>query len=459
MKTTLSKSTCAILFASMVLASPALGKSMRDSVNQAVLSHPDVQAAWHAFRASDEEQEAARGGYRPRVDLSASVGWEHLGGSGYDGRDDHDYLREGAYLTLSQMLYDGGLTRSQVKKFGASKNAKYYDLRASMEKIALLAFRSHNDVNRYREMVRLANQNLDRHDEIMKLVQARSRAGLESSANMEVVKGRLALARVNLLTEEGNLHDASTQYLRTVGEMPDKELERGALELKRPETPETALNLGMKMSPRWNSVSQSVRSTLFALEEQKAKLRPRVDLRGGMNLENDTDGTKGRKDKAMIELVVRYNLYNGGTDEATIRRFVELYKQSEEILKETEREVTQALLVAYNDIDTIYKQLEHLEQHQKSAEAMEAAYQQQFAVGRRSLLDLLDAQNEAFQAKRAYVNALFGYEGAKASYLHEVGALISSYNIVREGVPTPEELGLKIAEAKAGEKPDKSPKK
>ena len=71
MKTTLSKSTCVILFASMVLASPALGKSMRDSVNQAVLSHPDVQAAWHAFRASDEEQEAARGGYRPRMDLSA----------------------------------------------------------------------------------------------------------------------------------------------------------------------------------------------------------------------------------------------------------------------------------------------------------------------------------------------------------------------------------------------------
>ena len=154
----------------------------------------------------------------------------------------------------------------------------------------------------------------------------------------------------------------------------------------------------------------------------------------------------------MIELVIRYNLYNGGTDEATIRRFVELYKQSEEILKETEREVTQALLVAYNDIDTFHKQLEHLDQHQKSAEAMEAAYRKQFEVGRRSLLDLLDAQNESFQAKRAYINALFSYEGAKASYLHEVGGLVAAYQIVRKDVPSLEEVGIQKADTKAGKK-------
>ena len=452
------KSIRALAVLSLLAAGPAFGRTMRESVQQAVLSHPDVQAAWHGFRASEEEQEAARGGYRPRVDLSASVGWESLGGSGYDGRDQHTYFREGAYLTLSQMLYDGGLTQSQVRKFGYAKNAKYYDLRASMEKAALLAFRSHDDVNRYREMIRLAQQNLDRHEEIMKLVQARSRAGVESAANMEVVKGRLALAKVNLITEEGNLHDASTQYFRTIGEMPAEAMEWGALEVKRPDTPESALRLGMATSPRWNSVSQSVRSTLFALEEQKAKLRPRVDLRGGLNLENDTDGTRGRKDKAMIELVLRYNLYDGGTDKATIRRFVELYKQSEEILKETEREVGQALLVAYNDIDSIRRQLEHLYQHQQSAEAMEAAYRKQFEAGRRSLLDLLDAQNESFQAKRAYVNALFGYEGAKASYLQEVGALVAAYDVVRKDVPTPEDLGINPSEASDRKPETASPK-
>ena len=181
-------------------------------------------------------------------------------------------------------------------------------------------------------------------------------------------------------------------------------------------------------------------------------MRPHIDIRAGVNIENDTDGTDGRKDKSMVELVLRYNVFDGGTNEATARRLLSLYEQSKAILKKTEREVGQALLVAYNDIDTIYKQLEHLEQHQKSAEAMEAAYQQQFAVGRRSLLDLLDAQNEAFQAKRAYINALFSYEGAKASYLHEVGGLVAAYQIVRKDVPSLEEVGIQKADTKAGKK-------
>lgn len=160
-------------------AASALGKTMKETVIQAVLTNPDVQAAWHAFRAAQAEQEAARGGYLPKVDVAVSAGWENLGGKAYRNRDQHNYFREGAYLTLSQMIYDGGMTRSQAKKFGYAKNAKYYDLLSSIEKVALLAFRSHDDVNRYREMIRLAQLNLKRHEEIMKKVEARSRAGID----------------------------------------------------------------------------------------------------------------------------------------------------------------------------------------------------------------------------------------------------------------------------------------
>lgn len=106
------KSACVIVAFSLLLTSAAAGRTMKESVNKAVLEHPDVQASWHAFMASQAEQAAAGGGYQPRIDLVASVGRESLGGAGYAGRDQHDYFRSGAYLTLSQMIYDGGLTQS-----------------------------------------------------------------------------------------------------------------------------------------------------------------------------------------------------------------------------------------------------------------------------------------------------------------------------------------------------------
>lgn len=310
-----------------------------------------------------------------------------------------------------------------------------------MEKAALLAFRGHDDVNRYRAMISLAAANLARHEEIMRLVEARRHAGVESDSNLDIARGRLALAKSNLITEEGNLHDATTQYVRTVGVGPEETMEELHVQIPLPSAPDKALEQCLVSSPRLNSVSQSVQSTLFALEEQKAKLRPRIDLRGGASLEDDTDGTIGRKDKAYVELALRFNIYDG-SDKDTIRRFEELYAQSKAILRKTDREVSQALLVAYNDILSIERQLVHLMEHQKAAESMERAYRQQYELGRRSLLDLLDAQNECFQAQRSYMNALFSFNNAKASYLAEMGALVAFFNISHPDVPSIEELGM-----------------
>ena len=195
------------------------------------------------------------------------------------------------------------------------------------------------------------------------------------------------------------------------------------------------------MSPRRNSVYQSVLSTFHAFEEQKGRLRPRIDLRAGANLENDTDGVVGRKDKAFVELTLRYSIYNG-SDRHTVRRFEQLYKQSEEILEKTSREVAQSVRIACNDIESIQQQLKHLFQRQESAGLMEKAYRQQYELGRRSLLDLLDAQNEYFQARRAYVNSLFSLNNAKANFLAETGRLVSYFNITREDVPPEEALGI-----------------
>ena len=438
-----------IILSLAVMPMQSHAATMRQSVARAVQNHPNVQASWHSFKAAQYEQEASRGGYHPRIDIVGSVGYDSLGGQGYDSKEQTSYSWNGAYLTLNQMIYDGGLTPNQVKKFGFAKNARYYDLLDAIEKTAFLAFRAHDDVIRYNEMIRLANENLERHKEVLKLVEERYRAGVESAVNLDIAKGRLALANVNLLTEESNKHDAATQYYRAVGAMADQDMEEYTLEMVNPVANDAAVEEWIGMSPRRNSVYQSVLSTFHAFEEQKGRLRPRIDLRAGANLENDTDGVVGRKDKAFVELTLRYSIYNG-SDRHTVRRFEQLYKQSEEILEKTDREVAQSVRIACNDIQSIEQQLKHLFQRQESAGLMEKAYRQQYELGRRSLLDLLDAQNEYFQARRAYVNNLFSLNNAKANFLAETGRLVSYFNITREDVPAEEALGIEKKTAGGG---------
>ncbi len=394
--------------------------------------------------ASGNEQDAARGGYFPRLDLTAGIGREDLDGAGYEGRDMMGYTRKGVFLTLSQMIYDGSLTRNQVEKLGHARKMNYFELLYSMERVALGAVRSHLDVVRYRTLTGYALQNLDRHEQIAKRIQERIRAGIDSEVDMETVNGRMALARANVITEESNLHDSETQFVRVVGSPPGDLHGTSLSGIELPPSSRVAIEEVLLGSHQLFAALEHSLSMNSALAEQGAKMKPRLDLRAGINLEDDVDGVRGRRDKTYVELVLRYNLYSGGSDQATIRRFEELYKQSRENVKRVESDIRQAVLIAYNNIISLEKQLTYLEQHKRSAEIMRQAFQKQFEVGRRSLLDLLDAENEVFQASRAFFNAEINLEVARAIFMAETGKLLDHFKAKRDDIPAPGDLGIKL---------------
>lgn len=254
----------------------------------------------------------------------------------------------------------------------------------------------------------------------------------------------MALARVNLMTEESNLHDSTTQYIRIVGENPGEKIINASINIDVPKNIDSVIEEILAGNPQLSAYNEQVKSMSFAVNEQKSKMHPRLDLRASTNFENDVDGVEGRRDKGVIELILRYNLFNGGSDKADIERQIELYKESQENKNKAERDIRQIALVSYNDIVTLQRQLHDLDQHRRSADNTRLVYGKQFEAGRRSLLDLLDAENEYFQADRAYANAEFDLVIAKASYLAAGGNLLQYFNIFDGGLPTPQQISLEI---------------
>ena len=415
--------------------------TVNETLLKAISTNPEIQAKWHAFLGSDRELVSARGGYLPKLDLTAGLGRENLDGEGYSGRDLMNYTRDGVTLSLSQMIFDGKLTYSQTKRYSHAKKMRYFNLISSMEQIGLAAIRSHEDVLRYRTLVEMAKGNLERHQVIMDKIEKRTIAGVDSKVNLETTKGRLSLARVNLMTDESNLHDSITQYVRIVGETPAGVLENASIDIDLPIDPTAGLEEALSGNSQLSSYGENVKSMYFAIGEQKSRMYPRLDIRASANFDNDVDGTEGRRDKALIELILRYNLFNGGTDKANIEKYIELHKESEENFKKVERDISQSVLVAHNDIQSLQNQLSDLEQHRSSADNTRLVYGKQFEAGRRSLLDLLDAENEYFQADRALANAEFNLVIAKSSYLAATGQLLMYYDVLRDDVLTAQKIG------------------
>lgn len=191
--------------------------NLQDVVRQAISENPEVQASWHAFLASTEEQTVAKGRYLPRLDLTAGTGWENWD---LPGSSDEEFTRANVALSLRQMVFDGFATRNEVARLGYAKLVRYYELLASSENIGLEAVRAYLDVLRYRELKKLAADNYIQHQEYFDKVQDRVEAGIGRGVDLEQAAGRLALAKSNFITETTNLHDISTRYLRIVGQIP-----------------------------------------------------------------------------------------------------------------------------------------------------------------------------------------------------------------------------------------------
>ncbi len=428
----------AVMSLSSATATAQTPITLQDAVKSAVVSNPEVQARWHAFLSSQHEQEVARGAYFPRVDLNTGIGRESLT---QPNQPTTDLTRRGAGITLSQMIYDGFATRAEVARLAYTKLVRYYEVLDASESTALEASRAYLDVLRYRELSRLAQENFAQHDQTFNQIQERVQAGVGRRVDFEQAGGRLALAQSNMLTEASNLYDVSARYQRIVGELPPGEMIAPELLIQGiPPTVEEALKLAYQGSPAFNAAIENVRAAQADAQGRQSNFQPRVDLRARKDIAFNNNGIVGRRDDQVIELVLNYNLFKGGSDQALSRQYAQRLEQSKDLRDKACRDIRQTLAIAFNDIQNISRQLGFLDQHQLSIEKAREAYRKQFDIGQRTLLDLLDTENEYFQARRAYTNATFEHAIAHIRTLAGMGNLLATLQVAREGLPSIQEL-------------------
>ncbi|MBE9538007.1 MAG: TolC family outer membrane protein [Proteobacteria bacterium] len=425
---------------SSVCAEPI--SSFDQAITQAVLTSPRVNADWYNFEATREAQSVARGGYYPSVDVNAEIGREERDTPLIDtGR----YTRDAARLSITQMLFDGFQTRDEVARLGYAKLSRYYDLQRSSQEVALEAAQAYLDVVRYQKLVTFAEQNYVVHRQIYDKIAERTRGGVSQGVDLEQAESRIALAESNLLTEATNLHDVHVRFQRIVGDIPAEDLAMPSVPTSMiPELRSSALNLAYEQSPEINAAIENLRSTQSALNATNAPMMPRIDLRYRNEIEHDTDGFDGRFDEEAIELVLSYNLFRGGSDSARKREFYNRYNAAIEERKQACLNVRQNVMIAFNDARVLQDQIVFLDRSQLAQDKTRKAYNDQFDLGQRTLLDLLDSQNEYFDTQRAYISARADLMISQASTLSNMGLLLAAMDVDGLNTQKIKELNLNL---------------
>jgi adhesin transport system outer membrane protein len=412
--------------------------TLPDVVRKAISENPEVQATWYAFLSSTDEQDVARGGYFPRLDLSAGTGWEHWSQA---NRPDEDFTRSNVTVSLRQMVYDGFATSNEVKRLGYAKLVRYYEVMAASEQVGLEAMRAYLDVMRQRELQNLAADNFTQHQSVFGKVQERVKAGVGRGVDGEQAAGRMALSESNLVTETSNLYDVSTRYLRIVGSAPPALTPHDLLRDGIPAELREALEFAFQESPSFIAAVENVRAAEAAVAVRNSAFHPKVDLQARQTFSEDIDAIEGRKDETVAEVVLRYNIFAGGSDQAAKRQFLQRLSMAKSLREKACRDLRQTLSIAFNDMEKLKEQLIYLNDHQLAIGKARVAYKDQFDIGQRTLLDLLDTENEYFEARRAYVNASYDYALAHGRTLAAMGRLLQALGVSREAMPSPEDVG------------------
>lgn len=419
------------------------GIGIGEAAQKAINTNPEVQAQWHSLREATEAQDAAWGGFLPKIDLGASRAREereYRGGQ----QPDTVFQRSDVNLTLTQMIYDGFATHSRFVSLAHSRRASYYDLLNTTEQISLEAYTAYEDVRRYRELLGLAQENLDKHKDVFKLIAERVKAGVGRSVDLEQVTGRLALAKSNVLTEESNLHDVYARYRRITGEYPPESMAPIKLDaVKVPPTRDEVRKQAFNANPALLASVERVLAAGKDVEVQEASLHPRFDLRLRGDYGKDLNQVSGDSSVYVAEVLMNYNLFNGGSDMAAIGQSTERLYSVRELKEKTCREVLQTADIAFNDVSKLSEQLTYLDQHQLAIAKAREAYRDQFDIGQRSLLDLLDTENEYFDSRRAYINGLYDRSIAHARTLAAMGNLMSRLAVKRADFVAVPDMGDK----------------
>lgn len=411
--------------------------TLKEAVDRTLRSHPEIGAIRNNRRAIDQELRQARGAYLPSIDARGALGHEYSNNSTTRTRSGRgpteggwvDMNRYEAGINLRQLVFDGLGTRREVERQLGRATSAQYRVADTAQAIALRAVEAYLEVMRTQRIVATAENNVRIHEQILKRVIARARGGSGPQSDVDQARARIAATRAALAQARGRYADAVAAYIAVIGERPKDLQIVAAPETELPSNVDEAVQIAMERAPSISAAAADVRSAEAAVGVAKSRYFPRIDIEVSANYLYNVDGSRGPNRDFSALLVGRWNLYRGGIDRARRREAVARLFESRALLARTNREVAQQVRVSWNALNQARERRVSLRQQLESNGKVRIAYSRQFDRGRRTLLDLLDIQNEIFTSETNLITEDFTIRFGAYRTLATMGKLVQTLGL------------------------------
>lgn len=419
-----------LLLATVIFAisSPSSAMSLEQAVAMTIASDPELKSVFNDFMSRQEDITAAKGNYLPDVNVNAGVGYEYTNNITTQATGNKEYTRKDAAISLSQLIWDGS-TIDNIERSEFEAESQRFQLLADAQDKSLSVSESYVSVLLSRQLLRLSEDNVEIHKKILTDIERRAESGIGSTADLSQVEARMARAITNMFAAKSNLDDAKTQFFRLVNREIDNPIDPEVDALYLPATLDEAISYALKLNPVLKLSLVDIDAANAQYQQNKGTFYPTFTFEADQSWRNDADGVEEDVDEFSAMLRMRFNLYNGGGDQASVRRSAYQINKSKEILNNTSRLLKESTRLSWSAFQLTEQQKEYLAEHVDAASETVIAYEKQFRIGRRTLLDLLNTENELFEARRSYLDAHYSNITAKYRVLNSMGTLLDALRV------------------------------
>lgn len=402
-------------------------KSIVDTLRYA----PRLEMIKHNREAVGYDLDQARGRWYPKLDVRGGFGTDSFSSQVTRDEDrDHDWDRRAeAAAILTQRLYDGGEGFSQIRLDKTRLASLDHRVLDNAESLALDAIIANLEVYRQRELLVLAEENAKAHRDILSSLQERERGGAGSVADVEQTQARLSMAQASLAKTHANLQAALSNYQRLTGVFPGKIALNPYPAETLPKTLDEMIIQAASGNPKLNAAAEDINSESERVKIAKANYHPYIYAELSSSYRDGVEDQEKWEWGNAAMLRLNWNLFNGGSDVAAAKAARARMRQAqfdrEDLLLAIEDETRStwaAYQAALHEV-TEYTSAVDFNRNTKGI------YLEQFGVAQRSLLDVLDSENEVFQSSNQLVTSRVNEQIAAYKLMALSGCLISTLQI------------------------------
>jgi TolC family type I secretion outer membrane protein len=422
-------------FWSLLSAAPASAQSLEQALVQAYKTNPTLAAQRARLRAVDESIPEAKAGYRPTAKITGSIERQTYDVSPSQGQSTgYAGYPKSAGLTVSQPLYDATVDPS-VRKAEAAVQAQRATVVATEESVLLSAATAYLDVVQNQAVLALNSNNVDVLKRQLDAANDRFRVGEYTRTDVALSESRLAGAVAARIQADGNLASSKATYERYVGLKPGT-LKAPKPQFKLPKSLDEAVALAQVNNPNIIAASFNERAQEHAITQAIGSLLPSANV--SMTAARSWDGVsssgqfQGHVDSMAITGQVVIPLYQAGLPEARVREAKQTANQYRIQIQDAHNQITESAISAWQSLQTARANIQSYKSQITAAQVALEGNRQEAQVGSKTILDVLDREQELLSARVSLVQAERGEAVAAFTLLSAIGQL------------TAQQLGLQV---------------